>query len=347
MLQKVKISLIKQDGGTQSRERMNPEAIQEYAASMADGAEFPPVVLFYDGDSYWLGDGFHRVAAALEAKQKTIAAEVHGGGFRDAILYAVGANAVHGLRRTNADKRRSVSRLLDDQEWSQWSNREIARRCGVSDPFVMQMRSERVLTVSTPGVATVATSKAKPEPEEEAETEPITTAEQVREIGREALAPKVITDVSVLAAGFGTPAAPAKDDRDARIAELVRKLAEAQAQIGDLTAENAELKDHLQQMIAFNDSAKEELESLHRIVDAEDILGQFRSEVVRHQELSRVLTSRNNGLMTENADLTSRLRSALRKNERLQKTAKEDSDQGPGPTEEAEYSAALEGEAAS
>jgi hypothetical protein len=35
---------------------------------------------------------------------------------RDAILYAVGANASHGLKRTNRDKRNAVL-LLKDLEW--------------------------------------------------------------------------------------------------------------------------------------------------------------------------------------------------------------------------------------
>ena len=49
-------------------------------------------------------------------------------------------SAAHGKRRTNADKRRSVMRLLEDAEWGQWSDREIARRCGVSYMTVSRMR---------------------------------------------------------------------------------------------------------------------------------------------------------------------------------------------------------------
>ena len=32
---------------------------------------------------------------------------------------------------TNADKRRAVETLLNDAEWATWSDREIARQCGV------------------------------------------------------------------------------------------------------------------------------------------------------------------------------------------------------------------------
>ncbi len=33
-----------------------------------------------------------------------------------------------------------VTLLLNDDEWSAWSDREIARRCAVSQPFVSKMR---------------------------------------------------------------------------------------------------------------------------------------------------------------------------------------------------------------
>ena len=63
---------------------------------------------------------------------------------RDAILLSVGANAEHGLKRTNADKRRAVEMVLGDEEWRAWSDREIARRCAVSFHLVGTMRSEIV-----------------------------------------------------------------------------------------------------------------------------------------------------------------------------------------------------------
>ncbi|CAH1672360.1 hypothetical protein CHELA20_50910 [Hyphomicrobiales bacterium] len=51
-----------------------------------------------------------------------------------------GANSLHGLRRSNEDKRRAVMRLLEDSVWSGWSDGEVARRCGVSQPFVSSLR---------------------------------------------------------------------------------------------------------------------------------------------------------------------------------------------------------------
>ncbi|QXD15805.1 hypothetical protein GQ464_002330 [Rhodocaloribacter litoris] len=88
---------------------------------------------------------------------------------RDAILHSVGANAEHGLRRTGADKRRAVMTLLQDEEWRRWSDREIARRCRVSHPFVAKMRADtcNVSSISTErtfkhwrgGVTTMDTSR--------------------------------------------------------------------------------------------------------------------------------------------------------------------------------------------
>lgn len=101
-----------------------------------------PVTVFYDGSEYWLADGFHRAAASEGCQRTEIQADVRPGSRRDACLAAAGANATHGLRRSNADKRRAVVLLLQDEEWSQWSDREIARRCGVSHTFVSNLRAE-------------------------------------------------------------------------------------------------------------------------------------------------------------------------------------------------------------
>jgi len=41
---------------------------------------------------------------------------------------------VSTVRVTNDDKRMAVSRMLSDEEWAKWSDREIARKCRVSLP---------------------------------------------------------------------------------------------------------------------------------------------------------------------------------------------------------------------
>ena len=134
------VAAIRTDGGTQPRSTILRDVVEEYAAAMADGAKFPAITVFYDGAEYWLADGFHRLAATETAGSLTINCDVRQGTRRDAVLHSVGANAAHGMRRTNEYKRRAVRVLLEDAEWSQWGDRKIARRCGVDHKTVATLR---------------------------------------------------------------------------------------------------------------------------------------------------------------------------------------------------------------
>jgi uncharacterized ParB-like nuclease family protein len=134
------VAAIRTDGGTQPRSTILRDVVEEYAAAMADGAKFPAITVFYDGAEYWLADGFHRMAATEAAGREKINCDVRQGTRRDAVLHSVGANAAHGMRRTNEDKRRAVRVLLEDAEWSRKPDNEIAKLCGVSQPFVGKMR---------------------------------------------------------------------------------------------------------------------------------------------------------------------------------------------------------------
>jgi len=136
----VEIAVIRRDEACQPRATTHLDLIEEYANALLDGAAFPPVTLFDDGVDYWLADGYHRLDAAEAAGRAEILADVQPGGQRDAILFSLSANAAHGLRRTNEDKRRAVLTMLRDQEWSTWSDREIARRCAVTHPLVISLR---------------------------------------------------------------------------------------------------------------------------------------------------------------------------------------------------------------
>jgi hypothetical protein len=145
---KIKIDRIRIDGGTQPREDIDEDIVSEYANAMMEGEEFPPVDVFNDGVKYWLADGFHRYHASRKLGYLEVNAEVKNGTKRDAVLYSVSANSKHGLRRTNADKRKAVLTLLNDEEWSQWSDREIARKCEVSDRMVNKYRQEVTANLS-------------------------------------------------------------------------------------------------------------------------------------------------------------------------------------------------------
>jgi len=135
------LTAIRLDGDTQPRAQLDLFTVEEYAQAMSEGETFPPIVAYHDGDAYWLADGFHRVHAALQLAWATIDADIRQGTRRDAVLYSVGANSQHGLPRTIADKRQAVITLLNDTEWGQWSDREIARQCHVSHTYVAQLRA--------------------------------------------------------------------------------------------------------------------------------------------------------------------------------------------------------------
>jgi transcriptional regulator with XRE-family HTH domain/uncharacterized ParB-like nuclease family protein len=128
----------------QTRVRTDPETVSEYAARMREGHRFPPIVVYTDDDvTFFLSDGYHRLEAELEAGRTHIDANVRCGGPREAFRDALKANSTHGLRRTREDKRHAVNLALDDEEFAQLSQRDIAELCGVSQGFVNKVIQER------------------------------------------------------------------------------------------------------------------------------------------------------------------------------------------------------------
>lgn len=138
----VPIEAIRTDGGTQTRSVLDGPTIDEYATRMEMGATFPPGIVYYDGQTYWLAAGFHRLEAAKSLDAPTFDAVVRQGTVREAILCALGQNERHGLRRTAADRRRAVTRMLEDPEWQGWGNAMIARVCDVDAHLVAELRTE-------------------------------------------------------------------------------------------------------------------------------------------------------------------------------------------------------------
>jgi ParB-like chromosome segregation protein Spo0J len=148
-IQLLEISAIRCDCGTQIRASINEATVAEYAEAMLAGATFPPVTVFHDGSQYVLADGFHRLMATARGEIKRIPADVRPGTKTDALKFALGANTAHGLKRTNADKRRSVELAL--AEWPNLSNREIARICAVHHDHVGDVRKDQLAESATAG----------------------------------------------------------------------------------------------------------------------------------------------------------------------------------------------------
>lgn len=186
---KVSIDSIRIDGGTQTRELINETAVAQYTEDLLNGCIFPPVEVFDDGVHKWLVDGFHRMFAHNRADFKEIDVKVHKGTLRDAQLYALGVNDKHGLQRTNADKRKAVMIALNDLEWQDYSDTQIAKICNVSATFVAKCRKsegidrpvEKTYTtrhgteakMDTSKIGKPATSKPKVEPAPVTELAPL------------------------------------------------------------------------------------------------------------------------------------------------------------------------------
>lgn len=136
----MKLSQIKLDSGLQMRANINQHVVDDYCEALLEGSKFPPIVLFHDGTTYHLADGWTRYFAHKKAGLEIIEADVREGTRRDAILYALSANSTNGQCRTPEDKRKAVLTVFDDFEWSEKSDREIAKMCAVSHVFVSKLR---------------------------------------------------------------------------------------------------------------------------------------------------------------------------------------------------------------
>lgn len=138
---------VRLDGNTQSREKLNKEAIEEYAVLYQTGVELPNLDVFHDGSYYWLAAGFHRFNGAGKAGKQTLRFNIHKGSAWDAFLFGIRDNVTNGVRRTNADKRYAVERILDSNKCDRASVRKIADLAAVSPNLVSDMVSERMAAI--------------------------------------------------------------------------------------------------------------------------------------------------------------------------------------------------------
>ena len=145
-MKKVKIDDIRIDGGTQGRAVIDQTTVYSYLEHMKEGDEFPKMFAFYDGATYWLVDGFHRYHAYKLMGIKEIEIAYKPGTLEEAQVYSFGVNATHGKPRTTEDKRKVVLEALEHPLLQGKSDREIAKICHVSHPFVASVRNPEVKT---------------------------------------------------------------------------------------------------------------------------------------------------------------------------------------------------------
>lgn len=255
---------IRTNGGTQPRVETNETAIAEYAEVIRFGGELPPVIVFDDGAELWLADGFHRFHAHRKAGAMEIACDVRQGTKRDAILFSVGANAAHGLRRSNEDKRKAVKTLLADAEWSAWSDNAIAKACGVSQPFVSSLRPVTSNVISEKQEEKTFTTKhgtqAVMKTANIGKTKPAQNTPPEAEGGMAAAPAEKTTPLAVKEA----PSSVVEIPRD-ELAELRERIAELQASLKETVSDN---------------------EMMGRVFDAEDKLKAAMDEAKRQKAIA-------------------------------------------------------------
>jgi hypothetical protein len=104
--------------------------------SELDG-KWPPILVSRETDE--IIDGHHRVAAARQLRQSSIAAVLFDGDPDDAYVEAVRRNVEFGLPLTLEERRMAATRLLESH--TDWSNRRIAAVCALSARTVDRIRA--------------------------------------------------------------------------------------------------------------------------------------------------------------------------------------------------------------
>lgn len=145
----LKLADLDRSGLCQSRVTTDKERLAEYQSvweleeTEAIKAEFPPCIIYQDGDIYHIADGFHRIQSKMLARlntrqeRRTIECEVRQGTMQDAITYSLGANLRHGLRPNTADKKRAILLYYSlNPKHCAHANNKVAQIVGCSHTFV-------------------------------------------------------------------------------------------------------------------------------------------------------------------------------------------------------------------
>jgi hypothetical protein len=234
MIEKILLTNIRLDGGTQPRKELDDSLVQHYKERLLEGDQFPPIEIYFDGKSYWPSDGFHRFHAHKQSGYKDIAATINKGTKRDAWLASLQANSKHGKPRTPEERRHVVQLALEDIELGDMSDTQIAVICDVSNNTVGRVRKalglEKTPTVGKDGKRRDTTNmgrKAKPAEAFEEEKEEDKLNELATEFG-------VISDENtrlkdLLAVG----SMPVSEEAKAEVQETIEMLRE---QVKDLEA---------------------------------------------------------------------------------------------------------------
>lgn len=127
---------------------LHKPTVADYRERYKDNDTFEPLVAYGTKKRAWLSEGFHRAEVYRLEKVETVEVELRDGTREDAIVNADSSNARHGLKRTAADKRRSIERVVRMRP--QWSDRKVGDHCVVDHKTVGTVRREMTQVGNSP-----------------------------------------------------------------------------------------------------------------------------------------------------------------------------------------------------
>ncbi len=299
------LSDLRLDGGTQIRVEINNDTVAEYAERILAGDQFPPILAYFDGTTYWLADGFHRYHAFRKAGREP-EIDVLDGSLDHAKDVACAANHGHGLPRTAADKRKAAKVMLSRHP--DCSDRAIADHCVISHHTVASVRSE----IEQPAMPrTGLDGKKRGLPQNVATGQMPSSSQPVDSKGGESRklskTEKVIHKKAKKTLDFVPPEIEGYDPTEDQIKEAQHVIVEQQAQI-----------DALKDRVAVGALPQDDQE------DAAKIIAELRERIRLLEIENDAITKSRDAFQAENAQMKRQLDMQRRKIAKLEKSTPDD-----------------------
>lgn len=143
----IPLDKIEIDPALQTRAKIYPYMVDEYAEILQDGSELEPIDVFVDEEkhpeeAYIMAGGHHRYQAHKKVERKEIRCNVYKGNRRDILIFALKANARNGFRLTNKDKNKIAEIVLTDPVWKDWTANALTDLTGLCQAFLSKKRRE-------------------------------------------------------------------------------------------------------------------------------------------------------------------------------------------------------------
>jgi hypothetical protein len=135
------LEIIRTDGDTQRRIGITPSVVDRYTLDMMHGAKFPALKVVFDGEHYWLYDGFHTRMAYINNEIDVVTVEVVYGTLKEARRLSLGVNGRHGHQVSDADKFAKVKWAVQQDEYKEMPHEQLALICNVTAPFITAVKS--------------------------------------------------------------------------------------------------------------------------------------------------------------------------------------------------------------